>query len=70
MTRWEALFGATTATTDVVIQTGSTVVLHGCAQFNSTVNVRSIQVQAGATAGAVLPCTDAAVCMKEQKQQQ
>lgn len=53
MTRWEALFGTTTATTDVVIQAGSTVVLHGCAQFNSTVNVRSILVQSGATVGVL-----------------
>jgi hypothetical protein len=61
MTRWETLFGTTTATTDVVIQSGTTVVLHGCAQFNSTVNVRNILVQAGATVGAVWGSVVAAV---------
>lgn len=55
MVRWETLFGTTTATSDVTIPTGTPVVLHGCAQFNSTVNVRSIRVPAGATVGAQQP---------------
>lgn len=51
MQRWETLFGTTTATSDVIIPTGTTVVLHGCAQSNSTVNVRNIRVEPGATVG-------------------
>lgn len=50
MVTWESLFGtATSATDDITIPTGTPVVLHGCAQFNSTVNVRSITVPVGAT---------------------
>jgi hypothetical protein len=53
MVRWETLFGTTTATSDVTIPTGTQVVLHGCAQLNSTVNVRSVRVPAGATVRVV-----------------
>lgn len=46
---WESLFGTTTSSSDVVIPVGTPVVLHGCAQVNNTVNVRSIVVPIGAT---------------------
>jgi hypothetical protein len=49
MVRWESLFSTATAATDITIPTGTPVVLHGCAQFNSTVNVRSISIPVGAT---------------------
>jgi hypothetical protein len=46
-TRWESLYGATTASSDVVVS--GNVVLHGCAQPGSSVAVRSITVLPGAT---------------------
>lgn len=46
-TRWESLFAAATGTTDVVLPVATTVVLHGCAQFNSSVSVASITIPVG-----------------------
>ena len=64
MVRWESLFSTATAATDITIPTGTPVVLHGCAQFNSTVSVRSITIPVGATvsfstaAAAAAPCDE------------
>lgn len=46
-TRWEALYGSATASSDVVIS--GSVVLHGCSQPGGSVAVASITVLAGAT---------------------
>lgn len=48
MIAWETLFGTTTSATDVTLPTGTPVVLHGCAQAGSTVNVRTIAIPQGA----------------------
>jgi uncharacterized protein YraI len=56
MLRWETLFPGTRATSDVAIPVGTPVVLHGCAQVNSTVNVRSITVPLGATVSGGCMC--------------
>jgi hypothetical protein len=48
-TPWETLFPGVGPTSDVVVPAGRRVLLHGCHQPQSTVSVRTIRVEAGAT---------------------
>jgi hypothetical protein len=48
-TPWETLFPRVGPTSDVVVPAGRRVLLHGCRQPQSTVSVRTIRVEAGAT---------------------
>lgn len=66
-TRWEQLFSGATASSDIVLPAGASVVLHGCSQPGSAVTVRSITVPAGtrvcnAPAPCPLPPTSALHC--------